>query len=225
MSVMRARSSSGTRFAASPIISSNRTSARLNCRSLSRSERFRPRAISTASRAWSSMWRRHTFASRSDVLHLGFCQRPVAEMTAQELWRVQVNFTPQDPAKLSLHAEEFQTRSVTWLELHQNIHVTPCCKVTAGPNQTRRASECGVFGRIQRSFPWKSGPYFWQPSVQASFALGASPSLPVSVILSYRARQKQKGSVANATEPFDLIPATTDSPTRFPLQYHGHWRA
>jgi len=29
----------------------------------------------------------------------------------------------------------------------------------------------------------------------------------------------------SALVPVNLIPATTDSPTRFPLQYHGPWRA
>ena len=32
--------------------------------------------------------------------------------------------------------------------------------------------------------------------------------------------ENQQSAITN-----ELIPATTDSPTRFPLQYHGPWRA
>src|SRR2546427_7240433 len=121
---MRARCSWGTRLAASPTISSKRTSARLSWRSPSKSARFRPRVISTASRAWSSIWRRYTLGSRRDVLHLGFRQRLLAEVAAQELGGVQINLPAQGLAQLRLHAEKLQAWNMVWLEFDQNVEVT-----------------------------------------------------------------------------------------------------
>src|SRR5688572_25026764 len=119
--------------AASPTISSKRTTASASISSESRSSLERPRTNSIALRAASSMWRSATVSrsfGRSRRIHvLGFRQHRVPKITTQAAGRMQVHTPPQHPGQLFLQRHEAEPRNVLWLELHKDVDVARRCEV------------------------------------------------------------------------------------------------
>ncbi len=85
---MRRRVSPVTCFAASPMISRSRTTASINCSSVSRSDRERPRVNATALRAASRMWRSRT--SSGGIEYLRALHYLIPKVPAEILRRAQV---------------------------------------------------------------------------------------------------------------------------------------
>src|SRR5882757_1371448 len=114
-----ARVSGEILFAASPRISIACTTAKRSIRSRSRSSRPRPAinwaTASAASIIWSMRMR-----SSSGKLHLGFPQYLIPEMSAEILWRAQVDLLPvQHSGQLGFHRGQLQQARLTaGLELH-----------------------------------------------------------------------------------------------------------
>src|SRR5208283_1043812 len=118
------RSSGGTPAAASPMISTSLTSPSCSSRLLRRSPSALPAASITASRAWSSMWRKRTVLLRRDVEHLRFIHYLIAIVWADEACGIHVHFPTQERRKLTLHPREaHEPHGLTLLKLHQHIHV------------------------------------------------------------------------------------------------------
>jgi hypothetical protein len=90
---------------------------------------YRPCAIATASRPWSSMCRKRTVASWRDIVNLGVSNCLVANVSAQEAGSLQVNFAAEHLRQLVFHREEIQPRNVTGIEFDKHIDVAPITEV------------------------------------------------------------------------------------------------
>ena len=92
----------------------------------------------TAFLAMSSMCPMET-RSRCDIERFGLPQDLFPDAQVQELGGDQVHPTAlQQPGRLALHADEIESRNVTWLELHQDIDVAVRAEVVAACRAEQR---------------------------------------------------------------------------------------
>ena len=75
------------------------------------------------------MWRNRRALSWRDILDFRLRLHAVAEVSAQEVGRVEVHSSADDFGKLSLHGEKRQPGYVLWLEFDKNIHIAGGAKI------------------------------------------------------------------------------------------------
>jgi len=125
------RVASETARAASPMISTRRTTASLRISSLSRIDRPRPTVYAIAFSAASRMCRGLAASpgGSAGIAHLSLALNLLAEVSAQRAGRVQIDGVTDHLRELILESGESEARNVALFEFDENIDIAVGSKI------------------------------------------------------------------------------------------------
>src|SRR5579885_3179981 len=105
------------------------------------------------------MWRSRTMVSWRDILNLGFCQRSIAEVSAQKGRRVEIHFPAKNFGEFALETEKLQARYESGIEFDEHIHVAAWLEVvTQDRSEQRQLADVMPAAKLRDAVLWNFDP-------------------------------------------------------------------